>query len=197
MPLEFDPAWLGLSDEDIGIRLWASWIEYQTSRRGIPTNNTTPEIVEKLATATIGLDTDQAKHAALEKALIYLAQGDAERGGKVIREYVEAGALHLAVLDEAVSRRRWLRHIARRDRGDALSRLIYEIVEERYGVLTEAQLLDELHQRKGMGVIEEIMDGIIYYIKRDGTGGHKAKTKNLRGRRSTAIKKFLKNNPSQ
>src|SRR5262249_53122530 len=110
----------------------------------------------------LSLDTISEDYAGLEKALQLVAGavggGDLARGGQMFRQCMRRMARNVALVDEAKTGRRRQKVIASRPRPDDLNSLIFEIVKQRGGSISEAALLDELREHVGHGVIETIND---------------------------------------
>ncbi len=202
LPLEPDISWLRLDDRSIGEHFGAWFVTFVLSKWGIdlseeclrkPWEQVLADhsvLIHDIPSAAFDLVQDDVEGVLLQEAAKFWAKGEPVRAGTLIRGFIEEQ-------DEALTGRRRQRRYAKNSRGDALSKLIYEVLEERNGNLTEPELLRQLHSFQGMGVIEEISDEYVFFIKRDGTGGHRAKITNLRGRLSTARSKFRNNNPSR
>src|SRR5262249_44868989 len=94
-PIEF----LDLPDDQLGLHLFAWWVGFQAENKGVPLDKIPEDFVEQLRVATLGIDTDDARYTAVEKALRLVASGDAARGGKLFRGLMHDTALHLAALD--------------------------------------------------------------------------------------------------
>ena len=152
----FPVEWLDLPDDKLGIHLFNWWIGFQAERKGILPGAVTQEIAEKIRAATLGMDTDDARYTALEKALRRVAT-DVAGGGRLFRAHMRQGALHLAARDEAVSGKRRQRHNAKRPRPDALQVLILHVMEADPNIKQD-QLLARLREKNGGGVIETISD---------------------------------------
>ncbi len=119
----FDPAFLSLPDDQLGLHLYAWWAVAQAEKMGITRDQLTPEIAERLRGKVLSLDTDNEDLAGLEKALRVIALGDPARGGKMFRMHMERQVITLAAFDEAKTGRRRQRANAKRDRTDPLQRV--------------------------------------------------------------------------
>ena len=178
----------GAPDEAVGKLLLGLYIHAECSARGMPPGPINLELAKSITVAIQSAEANEARNSTVEKALHKAAGGDFAIAGRLIRHHVQDSALLMAALDEVVTGRRRQRKIARKDRGDALSRMIYELVDEKDGSLTESALLYEL-KHDGSGVVDEVTDEKIWFISADGTG-QSAPVSGLRGRLFRAKKKF-------
>jgi len=184
----FPAEYLDLQDDKLGLHLLAWWIGFQAKRKGIPSNGVTEEIAEKIRLATLGMDVEDARHVALEKALRRVASGDAAGGGKLFRDLMREGGFHLAALEEAVTGERRQRANAKRPRPDALQILICEIVANEPEI-TVTELLAVLNKYPRGQVIDEITQDEICFVQ-DGHGGNSAPVSGLKDRLSRARKRI-------
>ena len=157
---------LHLADDDLGKYLLGYYIAAQAADLDIPADQIMQDFAEQVRQHVLTLESQTASNAALEKALHKAAGGDFETAGRLFRELVDHGVLHIAALDEWASGRRRQKANAKRPRTDALSGLISRIFDAKPDI-TETELLAELRKREREGVIEEISDDEIYYIQND------------------------------
>ncbi|GAB2493185.1 hypothetical protein GCM10027084_02370 [Pseudoxanthomonas sangjuensis] len=90
------PLDLNKTDDEIGQWMVAAWVGMQAERAGIPLNRIPEEWATSLIAETAKIDSDSVEHAALESAFRKACAGDYETAGKMLRDYVEAGATDLA-----------------------------------------------------------------------------------------------------
>ena len=194
-----------LPDAEVGELFLGLAIAAEAKSRGVSfdeiSENLKRDIVEKLRSA----EANKAKNSTVEKALHKAIDGDPAMAGRIMREHMIDGVFNMVARDEAATQRRWRERISSKRRGDLLSNLIYELVRESGGQLSESELLQKLKsggdktywkikvKNKLVKVIDEIADDEIWYITPDGTGGRSAKISNLRGRLSRAKKKYNEN----
>jgi hypothetical protein len=184
-------------DDPLGLHLFTWWVAFNAECKGIPPTSVTVEIIEKIRISTLGIDTEDARNAALEKALRLAATGDFARAGKILRAHVSDMSLNMAALDEAVSGKRRQRAIAKKRRRDGLQLRIEEIVAEHPDIGTRG-LLAALRTDQHGGVIEHISDeddGTIEWCDENDPAGT-APISGLKDRLSRA-KKILKRTSSR
>jgi hypothetical protein len=167
----FSPEFLDLSDEQLGLRVWAWWIGAEATWAQIPPGAVLPldeHFVEMVRHKVLAADTDSAEHAALEKALKRLAANDLTGGGRLFRDWFHRDqVIFAAALDEARTGRRKQRHIAKRSRLDPLQGIILEILKRR-PTTNEAELLEALREYEKGDVIAEITDSEIAFNTKAG-----------------------------
>lgn len=184
----FPPDALEESDATLGQLLLAWFIATQAYDCGVPLNAIPEEFAEQVRQHVLTLESATAKDAALEKALHKAADGDFETAGKLLRELLQHGALHIAALDELKTGSRRQRSIARKSRPDALQSLILGIMKSKPG-MKPRELLEVLREYEGGPVIDEITEDKIFFIQ-NGQGGKSAPISGLKDRMSRARKKL-------
>jgi hypothetical protein len=146
---------LGLSDKDLGLRLYALWAVAQAEKLGISEDQISAEIAEDLRLRALRLDTDSEDLAGLEKALHLCAKGDSTRGGRMFRKHLHRQAMGIATLDEAKTGRRRQRALAQKPRTDALQAVILDVVRRKPAIQCN-ELIAQLRLQEHRGVIEAI-----------------------------------------
>ena len=129
-----------------------------------------------------------SRYSTVEKAVLHAIAGDFPTAGRLIREYLLDDARDIIVLNEAVTRTLWRRKISSGDRGDALTQLIRDFVEDADGDLSESELITRL-KNDTSGVVDEITVEEVWYVSANGTGRN-VRLSNLRGRLSRAKAKY-------
>ena len=113
----FSAELLNLPDDQLGLHLYVGWICYQANVKGISPDAITEAFVEKLRVATLEMNTDDPRQAALEKALQKIAGGDAVASGRLFRNLIHEGAHRMAIerfAELGVQRKRQLSEFARK-----------------------------------------------------------------------------------
>jgi hypothetical protein len=83
--VDFEPTYLlSLSDEDLGIHLWAWWIGYQAEKKGVA--NPGRDFVESLRIGTLKADTKKLSRIPIEKSLKCVAENNPAGAGEIFRQ---------------------------------------------------------------------------------------------------------------
>lgn len=180
---------LELPDSDLGALLLGWFIAAQADDLGIPADQIPEDFGDQVRQHVLTLEAENAKNAALEKALHKAANGNFEGAGRFLRELMQDGALSMAALDECATGKRRQSANAKKSRADALQLLIIDILEKAPSI-KPADLLKELRKLEGQGVIDEITDDDIFFIEK-GHGGKSALISGLKDRMSRARKKLV------
>ena len=151
----FDIAHLDLPDDQLCVRFYALWAVAQAEKLGIPQDRLTPEIAERLRVIALGLNTDSARYAPLEKAMRLAALGELFRAGKLFRELMYEDAVHIKLQN---FRRTEVERLAkaRKAGGHAAAELRRETtgpLHERIRRRGEALLLSGKKQRDLAGIL--------------------------------------------
>ena len=185
---------LELPDDELGKLLLGLVIAAEAEARGVPFEQVTEKAAVKVVEAAKRSEATKAINSTIEKAIHKAAAGDFATAGRLLKEHMKDRALFMAALDEAVTGRRKNRDYGRRSSGDGLTESINEIVKRAHGNISEKDVLRELECLAGNGVIDEIEDQTIYFRAKDGKSELSSKISNLRGRVSTAKKKYQEEN---
>ena len=182
---------LELPHDELGKLFLGFVIAAEAHASGVPFDQVTEthavQIVELLKRA----EATEAKYTAVEKAVQKAIDNDFATAGRLIKEHMLDNALNMIALNEAMTRKLWRREISSGDRGDTLTKMIRQLVEDANGDISEAELRISL-ETDSSGIIDEITDDEIWYVSADGTGRH-TRLSNLRGRLSRAKKKYKDN----
>jgi len=186
LPLEPDISWLRLDNKSIGVHYGAWFVTFVLRKWKIDLGEEFlrktweqvladhSSLIRDIPSAAFDLRQDDVEGVLLQEAAKFWASGDLARAGKLARDFI-------VKQDEALTGRHRQREYACKDRGDTLGGLIYEIVEERGGSITSPELLANLKDLTGAGVIEEVTDEKIWFVCADGTS-KSAPVSGLRGR---------------
>lgn len=87
---------LSKTDDEIGQWMVAAWVGMQAEKAGIPLSRIPEVWATSLVAETAKMDSDSVENAALESAFRKACSGDYEVAGRMLREYVMAGAEDLA-----------------------------------------------------------------------------------------------------
>lgn len=98
------------TDEELGAALLRLWVAHQAARKGA--NPLSAQVAGAIRAATSGMDGDNARNAAVEKALKRAAQGDVKGAGKILREHLIAGAKALLLEASADAARKKIAELA-------------------------------------------------------------------------------------
>ncbi|MBW8312590.1 MAG: hypothetical protein K0M64_11225 [Rhizobium sp.] len=83
---------LALDDDSLGRQLARTWIEFQAERKGITKERIDQGLIDKILTASTGIDSSRPEAAALESAIRKAARGEFRRAGLMLRVYATDGA---------------------------------------------------------------------------------------------------------
>ena len=202
LPMEPHESWLSLDDQSIGLHFWAWFTEFVFDKAEIDLGDECRQksveqiladhdaLLRDLPRIALDLDQNDVEGAILEKAAKFCVRCELIDAGVLIREFIERRIELSRAVDEATTGRQWRKRIAQQPRRDGLSQLIWERVQNTSGKITESELRTEIEVSLGCGVIDEVTEDKIYFINRDGTGGHSSPISALRGRLSRAKKKY-------
>ena len=181
---------LKLSDSDLGRFVMAWHIGEQAEELGIPVNQIPHDVATAIVHQTLTMKVTTAKQAALVEVLRRAAEHDFEGAGKIMREFLTDGIIHVAALDEAVTGKRRQRENAKKSRADGLQILIEKIVSARPDV-KPSNLVNELRTHIGGNVVESIdeAEGTIEWRDENNPAGT-APISGLKDRLSRARKKL-------
>jgi hypothetical protein len=181
---------LKLADADLARYVMGYLIASEAEESGIPLNEIPHDFATRVVHAALTAEADTARGAALEKALRKAASGDLASAGKLLREYLSEGAIHLAALDEAITGKRRQSANGRKPRPDELQLLIEGILAARPDIKL-ASLLGELRRSQDGEVIDNIDDaeGVIEWRGKNNPAGT-APISGLKDRLSRARKKL-------
>ena len=181
---------LNRPDDELGKLLLGWYVFAEAEKRGTRPDEVSEEFTRHVISLVPQIEATAARLTTIEKVLRKAAAGEFTTAGRLLKEHMLDSAFDMAARDEAATRRRWLQSIASKDRGDGLAQVILKLVRNTNGKITEAELRTEIEASQGGEFIDEVTEDRIYFINRDGTGGHSSPISALRSRLSRAKKKY-------
>ena len=179
---------LELPDDELGKLFLGFVIAAEANARGVPFDLVTEAHAVQIVELMKRAEATEARYSSVEKAVHKAIDHDFATAGRLIREHMLNDGLNIIALNEAMTRKLWRREISSSDRGDTLTKLIRQLVEDSNGDISESELRIRL-EADSSGVIDEITDDEIWYVSAGGTGRH-TRLSNLRGRLSRAKTRY-------
>jgi hypothetical protein len=140
----FPADWPSYSDYELGGTLLTWFIGQQAAELGIAPSEITQEFAEQVRQRILTLETSTARSAPVQIALHKAASGDFWTAGKLIREYLEEGAIAMARL-RFVAAELARRHLGRRKGGQSTGQIRSERAAKEHEVICARK--DELIAR--------------------------------------------------
>jgi hypothetical protein len=151
-----------LPDEGLGRWLLDAFVVTQAAEHAIPTEKISPEYFESVRQYILTIETDEANAVAVEKALHKAAQGAFQTAGKLLREYLNEGAIAHKYIPIGINRSKQAAKFgkkgssANKEEGDANRRAVLaaakSILAERASKPSYRQLAGLIEKKTGISV---------------------------------------------